>query len=51
MWTQKTEEIKSIIDYVITKQRSTAQVMDVRVFRGAECGSDHYLVKGTIFWP
>jgi hypothetical protein len=51
MWTQKTKEIKSIIDYVITKQRNSAQVMDVRVFRGAECGSDHYLVKGTIFWP
>jgi hypothetical protein len=24
--------------------------MDVRVLRVAECGSDHYLVKGTIFW-
>jgi hypothetical protein len=46
-WTKKTKEIKS----VITKQRSSAQVMDVRVFRGAEYGSDHYLVKGTIFWP
>jgi uncharacterized FlaG/YvyC family protein len=25
--------------------------MDVRIFRGAEYGSDHCLVKGTIFWP
>jgi hypothetical protein len=25
--------------------------MDVRVFRAAECGSDHCLVKGTILWP
>jgi hypothetical protein len=40
-----------VYNYVITKQRSTAQVMDVRVFRGAECRSDHYLVNGTIFWP
>jgi hypothetical protein len=38
-WTQKAKEIKCIIDYVITKQRSTAPL------------SDHCLVKGTIFWP
>jgi hypothetical protein len=48
---KKPKEIKSIIDCVITKQRSLVHVIDVRVFRGAECGSDHYLVKGTIFWP
>jgi hypothetical protein len=46
-----TKEIKSVIDYVITKQMSSAQVMDVRVFRGAERGSDHCLVKVTKFWP
>jgi endonuclease/exonuclease/phosphatase family metal-dependent hydrolase len=49
-WTQKARNLKSIIDYVIIKQHSTLQMEDVRVFRGANCGSDHCLVRAKIFF-
>lgn len=47
-WTQPTKGQKSIIDYVITKQMSRAQVTDVRVHRGANCGSDHFLLRAIM---
>lgn len=50
-WEQQTRQIKSIIDYLIMKQRTTIQVHDVRVQRGANCGSDHYLLRGKLYIP
>lgn len=50
-WQQDTRQLKSIIDYIITKQTSTFMVNNVRVYRGAICGSDHYLLKMECFWP
>ena len=47
-WTQKTKNLKSIIDYVVTKQDTLLRPYDVKVWRGAECGSDHLLVKAPI---
>ncbi|XP_044757060.1 uncharacterized protein LOC123315437 [Coccinella septempunctata] len=43
-WTQPTRKLSSIIDYIIMKQRSRINNLDVRVYRGSECGSDHHLV-------
>lgn len=48
-WHQSTRGLKSIIDYFIVGQKTKWQIQDVRVFRGAECGSDHYLVKMTTY--
>lgn len=49
--TQDTKKLRSIIDYVITKQKTKIQIQDVRVYRGAICGSDHHLLKAKIFLP
>ncbi|XP_030764048.1 craniofacial development protein 2-like [Sitophilus oryzae] len=47
-WRQETRHLKSIIDYLIVKQKTNLKINDVRACRGPECGSDHYLVKGEI---
>ena len=48
-WHQDTQELRSIIDYIITRQNSGLKFQDVRVFRGMTVGSDHYLVNAKIF--
>ena len=50
-WVQPTMQRKSIIDYAITKQNTRFKIMDVSVRRGAECGSDHYLLETKIYLP
>lgn len=50
-WIQHTRQRKSIIDYIITSQDKSTRVIDVRAYRGPECGSDHYLVKGLLYFP
>lgn len=50
-WQQNTKELRSIIDYIIIRQTSSFKAADVRSYRGAQCGSDHYLVKMKSFWP
>jgi hypothetical protein len=49
-WHQDTQELKSIIDYIIARQTSGLKFQDVRVFRGMTVGSDHYLVKAKILF-
>lgn len=50
-WIQNTRNLKSIIDYVIVRQGTTLKINDVRVYRGALCDSDHYVVKAKIYFP
>lgn len=51
IWTQHTRNLRSIIDYVITKQNKRIKIQDTRACRGATCGSDHHLVKAIILFP
>lgn len=44
----KSRNERSVIDYLLTKRTFRKEVMDVRVQRGAEIGSDHYLVKAKL---
>jgi len=44
-WHQDTQELRSIIDYIIVRQNYGLKFQDVRVFRGMTVGSDHYLVN------
>jgi hypothetical protein len=46
-WTHNTRQLRSIINYIILKQKTNIKTQDVKVMRGAECGSDHYMVRGT----
>lgn len=50
-WIQHTKNLKSIIDYIITRQHTELQVNDVRAYRGILCDSDHYFVRAKIFFP
>ena len=50
-WEQHTRNLKSIIDYIIVKQKSKFQIHDVRVQRGINCGSDHYVVRAKVYLP
>lgn len=49
-WFQPTKRQQSIIDYIIVKPTPTLKVQDVKVQRGASCGSDHYLVRAKLFF-
>ena len=40
--------MRSIIDYITIKQNSAIRTFDVKVWRGAEYGSDHFLVKSIM---
>jgi hypothetical protein len=40
----------SVIDYIILKQKTNIKTQDVKVMRGAECGSDHYMVRGKLLF-
>lgn len=50
-WYQHTRGLKSIIDYLIVRQHSGIKVQDIRVKRGADCGSDHCLLVAKIYIP
>lgn len=50
-WVQPSRNLKSIIDYVISKQTTRLKFYDVRALRGIECGTDHYVVRATVFFP
>lgn len=39
---------KSIIDYIITEKIDRRMIQDVRVYRGAEISSDHYLLGARL---
>lgn len=50
-WTKQSQNLKSIIDYLIVRQKTNFRIYDVRVHRGPTCGSDHYLLKAKIAFP
>lgn len=49
-WHQSTRQLRSIIDYIIVKQKTSLKISDTRVYRGAECGSDHFLLKAIVYF-
>ncbi|XP_030757794.1 craniofacial development protein 2-like [Sitophilus oryzae] len=50
-WTQPTRNLKSLIDYIIVRQNTQLKISDVRVMRGPECGTDHFLVVAKSYFP
>ena len=47
-WTHPRSKQGHILDYIITRMRDLQDVCTVRVMRGAECGTDHHLVRGKM---
>lgn len=50
-WTQSTRNLKSVIDYAITRQNTKINIQDVKACRGPSCGSDHYVLKMKAVLP
>ena len=44
-WTHPRSKHVHMLDYVITRKRDRQDVLITRVMRGAECWTDHYLVR------
>ena len=44
MWECRGKGLRSLIDYFLVGKEARKQVIDVKAVRGAEIGSDHYLV-------
>lgn len=47
----KSRREKSVIDYIITERPQRSMIKDVKVCRGAEVGSDHYMLVARIKKP
>jgi len=43
-WEQHTKNLKTIIDYIISKQDLKLKIQDVRAYRGQNCGTDYRLL-------
>lgn len=48
MYTWQRGEKKSMIDFVIVDERLKGRVVDTRVFRGSNIGTDHFLVVSRV---
>ena len=46
-WNNPDRLHKSMIDYILVRQRWRTSVQDTRVYRGADIGSDHHLLVST----
>ena len=49
-WHQESQELITIIDYIIARQTSGLKFQVIRVFRGMTVGSDHYIVNAKILF-
>ena len=49
-WEQHTKNLKTIINYIITKQDLKLKIQDVRAHRGPNCGTDHKLLVAKILF-
>jgi len=49
-WHPDSQELRSIIYFIIARQTSGLKFQDIRVFRGMTVGSDHYIVNAIILF-
>jgi hypothetical protein len=45
-WTSPDGKMSSQIDHILIDRRQQSSVLDVRLFRAADCDTDHYLSGG-----
>jgi hypothetical protein len=46
-----TKNLKTVNDYIITKQDLKLKIQDVRAYRGPDCGTDNKLLVAKILFP
>jgi hypothetical protein len=50
-WEQHAKNLKTIIDYIITKEDLKLKIQDFRVYREPNCGTDHKFFVAKILFP
>jgi hypothetical protein len=48
IWTSRDEKTHNEIDHILIDRRRHLSVLDVRLFRASDCGTDHYLVVAKV---
>jgi hypothetical protein len=48
MYFNRRKEKKNQIDHVMTDSRHADDISDVRIFQGADCNMDHFLVRNKV---
>ena len=48
MWTSPDGKTKNQIDHILISRQHRSTMMDTRVIRAADVGSDHYLLRGKM---
>jgi hypothetical protein len=48
IWTSPDGKTHNQIDHILVDRRRHSNVLDVRLFRAADCDSDHYLVVAKV---
>jgi hypothetical protein len=47
-WTSRDGKTHNKIDHILTDRRWYSSILDVRLFRAADCDTDHYLIVAKV---
>ncbi len=47
-WQHPRSKHVHLLDYIVTRRANIADFLSTRVVRGAECGTDHFMVRSLV---